>query len=174
MIDYATSYRLLKYIYFIATAPVPWHYVAPFYHRHLAYNQFYISTILQALLKVAYLQITLFYTSKEPIIVRQYFLLAIILNLENNPIPILDLYRQLTLRECNLSALALTPKRKPSGLKNYNNFNKVNTNNILFFINYITTDKQVKGLPPIKIKIWDAEMFAKMVAQEPSKYYCFL
>ena len=30
---------------------------------------------------------------------------------------------------------------EPSGLKNYNNFNKVNTNNILFFINYITIDK---------------------------------
>ena len=93
------------------------------------------------MLKVAYLQITLFYTSKEPIIVRQYSLLAIILNLKNNLILTLYLRRQLTLRECNLSALALTPKRKPSGLKNYNNFNKVNTDNILSFINYTTMDK---------------------------------
>ena len=62
-------------------------------------------------------------------------------NLENNPIPILTLRRQLTLKKFNLSALALTPKGRPSGLKNYNNFNKVNTNNILFFINYTTIDK---------------------------------
>ena len=75
------------------------------------------------------------------------------LNLENNLIPIFYLHRQLILGEFNLLALALTLKGKPSGLKNYNNFNKVNTNNILFFINYITTDKQVKGLLPIKIKI---------------------
>ena len=63
------------------------------------------------------------------------------LNLKNNPIPILTLHRQLTLEEFNLSALALTPKGRPSGLKNYNNFNKVDTDNILSFINYITTDK---------------------------------
>ena len=65
----------------------------------------------------------------------------------------LTLYRQLTLKEFNLLALALTPKGRPSGLKNYNNFNKVNTNNISSFINYTTIDKQVKGLLPIKIKI---------------------
>ena len=53
----------------------------------------------------------------------------------------LYLRRQLTLKEFNLLALALTPKGKPSGLKDYNNFNKVDTNNILSFINYITTDK---------------------------------
>ena len=47
------------------------------------------------------------------------------LNLKNNLIPILNLRRQLTLGEFNLLALALTP----------------NTNNILLFINYITTDK---------------------------------
>ena len=34
--------------------------------------------------------------------------------------PILNLRRQLTLKEFNLLALALTSKRKPSGLKNYN------------------------------------------------------
>ena len=62
-------------------------------------------------------------------------------NPENNPIPIFYLRRQLILGEFDLLALALTPKGKPSGLKNYNNFNKVNTNNILSFINYITTDK---------------------------------
>ena len=51
------------------------------------------------------------------------------------------LRRQLILGEFNLLALALTPKGKPSGLKDYNNFNKVDTDNILFFIDYITTDK---------------------------------
>ena len=51
------------------------------------------------------------------------------------------LHRQLISGEFNLSALALTLKGKPSGLKDYNDFNKVNTDNILFFINYITTDK---------------------------------
>ena len=75
------------------------------------------------------------------------------LNPENNLISILILRRQLTLKEFNLLALALTFKGWLSGLKNYNNFNKVNTDNILFFINYITIDKQVKGLLPIKIKI---------------------
>jgi len=84
--------------------------------------------------------ISYLYTSKEPIIVRQYSLLATILNLKNNPIPILNLQRQLILGEFNLLALALTPK-------------EVDTNNILSFINYITIDKQVKGLLPIKIKI---------------------
>ena len=63
------------------------------------------------------------------------------------------LRRQLILGEFNLLALALTPKEKPSGLKDYNDFNKVDTDNILFFINYITINKQAKGLPPIEIKI---------------------
>ena len=63
------------------------------------------------------------------------------LNLKNNLIPILNLRRQLTLGEFNLLALALTPKGKPSGLKDYNNLNKVDTDNILSFINYTTTDK---------------------------------
>ena len=62
-------------------------------------------------------------------------------NPENNLIFIFYLHRQLILREFNLLALALTPKGKPSGLKDYNNLNKVNTDNILSFINYITTDK---------------------------------
>ena len=53
----------------------------------------------------------------------------------------LTLRRQLTLEEFNLLALALTPKGRPSGLKNYNNFNKVDTDNISSFINYTTTDK---------------------------------
>ena len=75
------------------------------------------------------------------------------LNLKNNLISIFNLRRQLTLGEFDLLALALTPKGKPSGLKNYNNLNKVDTNNILSFINHITTDKQVEGLLPIKIKI---------------------
>ena len=51
------------------------------------------------------------------------------------------LRRQSILGEFNLLALALTLKGKPSNLKNYNNLNKVNTNNILSFINYTTTDK---------------------------------
>ena len=63
------------------------------------------------------------------------------LNLKNNLILILNLRRQLILGEFNLLTLALTPKGKPSDLKNYNNLNKVNTDNILSFINYITTDK---------------------------------
>jgi len=50
------------------------------------------------------------------------------LNLKNNPIPILNLQRQLILGEFDLLALALTPK-------------ETDTNNILSFINYITTDK---------------------------------
>ena len=62
-------------------------------------------------------------------------------NLKNNLIPILTLCRQLTLKKFNLLALALTLKERPSGLKNYNNFNKVDTDNILSFINYTTTDK---------------------------------
>ena len=53
----------------------------------------------------------------------------------------LTLHRQLTLKEFNLLALALTFKGRPSGLKNYNNFNKVDIDNILSFINYITIDK---------------------------------
>ena len=105
------------------------------------------------LLEAACLQVTLLYTFKEPIIVRQYSLLATILNPENNPIPIFYLHRQLILGEFNLLALALTPKRKPSGLKDYNDLNKVNINNISSFINYITTDKQVERLLPIEIKI---------------------
>ena len=57
------------------------------------------------------------------------------------------------LREFNLLALALLPKGKYSSLKNYNSLNKININNILSYINYITTDKQTERLLPIKIKI---------------------
>ena len=63
------------------------------------------------------------------------------LNLKNNLILIFNLHCQLILKEFNLLALVLNPKGEPSGLKNYNNLNKVDTNNILFFIDYITTDK---------------------------------
>ena len=63
------------------------------------------------------------------------------LNLKNNPIPIFNLHCQLTLKEFNLLALVLNPKGEPSGLKDYNNLNKVDTDNISSFINYITTDK---------------------------------
>jgi len=74
-------------------------------------------------------------------------------NLKNNPIPTLNLRRQSIPGEFDSSALALTPKGKPSGLKDYNNLNKEDTDNILFFINYITTNKQVEGLLLIKIEI---------------------
>ena len=62
-------------------------------------------------------------------------------NPKNNPIPILNLRRQSILGEFDLLALALTPKRKPSGLKDYDDLKGVDTNNILSFIDYITTDK---------------------------------
>jgi hypothetical protein len=96
------------------------------------------------LLEAVCLQIT--FTFKEPTIVRRYPLLATILNLKNNLIPILSLRRQSILKEFDLLTLALTPKGKPSGLKDYNNLNKidinkVDTNNVLSFINYIITDK---------------------------------
>ena len=74
-------------------------------------------------------------------------------NLKNNLIPIFYLHRQSILGEFDLLTLALTPKGKPSGLKDYNDLNKIDTNNILSFINYTTTDKQVERLLPIKIKI---------------------
>ena len=91
--------------------------------------------------EVVYLWVASLYTSKEPIIVRQYSLLATIVNLKNNPTPILNLRCQSILGEFDLLALVLAPKGKPSGLKDYNNFNKVDTNNILSFIDYIITDK---------------------------------
>ena len=53
----------------------------------------------------------------------------------------LYLHRQSTLKEFNLLVLALTLKGKPSSLKDYNNFNKVDTHNVLCFINYIAIDK---------------------------------
>jgi len=62
------------------------------------------------------------------------------LNLKNNLIPILKPQHQLVLGGFNLLALALTPKGKPSGLKDYDDY-KGDINNILSFINYITTDK---------------------------------
>ena len=52
-----------------------------------------------------------------------------------------NLRRQLTLEEFNLLVLVLPLKVEPSGLKNHNNLNKVDTNNISFFINYTTIDK---------------------------------
>ena len=65
----------------------------------------------------------------------------VIPTLKNNLTPILNLYCQLILKEFNLLALVLAPKGKPSGLKDYNNFNKVDTNNISSFINYTTINK---------------------------------
>ena len=85
------------------------------------------------------------------------------LNSKNNLIPISKPQHQSVPGGFNLLTLALTPKGKPSGLKDYNN-HEGDINNILSFINYITMDKQAEGLLPIKIEIWDAEMFIKMVA----------
>ena len=62
-------------------------------------------------------------------------------NPKNNLILILNLRRQSIPGEFDLLALALTPKGKPSGLKDYDNLNEVDIKNILSFINYITTDK---------------------------------
>jgi hypothetical protein len=62
-------------------------------------------------------------------------------NLKNNLIPILNPRRQSILGGFDLLALALTPKRKLGGLKDYNNLNEVDIDNVLSFINYITTDK---------------------------------
>ena len=84
---------------------------------------------------------------------RWYSLLAIISNLKNNLIPIFNLRRQSIPGEFDLLVLALTPKGKPSGLKDYNNFSEMDTNNVLFFINYIIINKQAKGLLLIEIKI---------------------
>ena len=84
-------------------------------------------------------------------------------NLKNNPVPISDRRRQLIPGEFNLLVLALTPKGKPSGLKDHYGLNKINTGNILSFINHITTDKQVEGQLPIEIEIRDAEIFVKRV-----------
>jgi len=63
------------------------------------------------------------------------------LNLKNNLIPILNPRCQLILGGFNLLTIALIPKGKPSGLKDYNDLNKVDIDNVLSFINYITTDK---------------------------------
>jgi hypothetical protein len=96
------------------------------------------------------------------------------LNPKNNLIPTSNLQRQSIPGGFDLLALALTPKRKPSGLKDYDDPNKVDINNVLSFINYITIDKQAEGLLPIKIEIRDAEIFVKMVIREPDKYYRLL
>ena len=70
------------------------------------------------------------YTSKEPTIVRQCSLLATILNLKNNLIPILNPQRQLILGGFNLLALALSSKERPSGLKDYDDLNKIDIINV--------------------------------------------
>jgi len=75
------------------------------------------------------------------------------LNPKNNLIPILSLQRQLIPGEFDLLALALTPEGKPSGLKDYNNFNETDIDNVLSFIDYIIIDKQAEGLPLIEIEI---------------------
>jgi len=95
------------------------------------------------------------------------------LNSKNNLIPISKPQHQSVPGGFNLLTLALTPKGKPSGLKDYNN-HKGDINNVLSFINYTTIDKQAEGLLPIKIKIRDAKIFVKIVAREPNKYYRLL
>lgn len=95
-------------------------------------------------------------------------------NPKNNPIPILNLRCQSTPEEFDSSALVLNPEGEPSGLKDYDDLNEVDTDNVSSFIDYTTTDKQAEGLPPIEIEIRDAETFAKMVAREPDKYYRLL
>jgi len=62
------------------------------------------------------------------------------LNSKNNPMPISKPRHQSVPGGFDLLALALTPKGKPSSLKDYNNY-KGDIDNILSFINYITTDK---------------------------------
>ena len=74
-------------------------------------------------------------------------------NLKNNPIPTLNLQHQSIPGKFNLLALASTFERKPNSLKDYNNLNKIDTNNVLSFIDYITIDKQVEGLLFIEIEI---------------------
>src|SRR6266700_5616301 len=119
------------------------------------------------------------------------------LSLKSNPIPQLNLRRQSIPGEFNSSTLALTPKGKPSGLKesqlqvppstqhhlkddksqlaqqdrytpigigdHNDDLNEIDTRDILSFINYIATEKQLKGQPPIEIKIQNAKMFVQMV-----------
>ena len=63
------------------------------------------------------------------------------LNPKNNPIPTLSLWRQSIPGEFDLLALALTPKGKPNGLKDYDNLNEIDTDNVSSFIDYITIDK---------------------------------
>jgi len=61
-------------------------------------------------------------------------------NLKNNPIPILKPRHQSVPGGFDLLTLALTPKGKPSGLKDYDDY-KGDINNVLSFIDYITMDK---------------------------------
>jgi len=94
-------------------------------------------------------------------------------NSKNNLIPTSKPRHQSVPGGFDSSALALTPEGKPSGLKDYDD-HEGDINNVSSFIDYTTTDKQAEGLPPIEIEIRDAEMFAKMVAREPDKYYRLL
>jgi hypothetical protein len=59
----------------------------------------------------------MFISNLYTIIIRQYFLLATILSPKSNLIPQPNLQRQLILGEFNLLTLVLTPKGKPSSLK---------------------------------------------------------
>ena len=74
-------------------------------------------------------------------------------NPKNNPTPILNLRCQSIPGEFDSPALVLAPEGKPSGSKDYDDFNEVDTNNVSSFIDYTTTDKQAEGLLFIEIEI---------------------
>jgi len=112
-IDRATSCKLLEYIRSIAIAPVPWHYVAPFFLP--------LTPSLRPILRLydttGAARSSVSTSNLRIIIVRRYSLLATMSSLKSNPIPQLNLRRQSIPGEFNLLTLALTPKGKPSGLE---------------------------------------------------------
>jgi len=113
-INYVTSYGLLKYIHLAATVPRP---------VTLHYTFFFLP-LTPSLQPILYLYNTagaarssISTSNLHTIIVRQYSLLATILSPKSNLIPQPNLQRQSIPEEFNLLTLALTPKGKPSGLK---------------------------------------------------------
>ena len=112
-IDRATSYRLLEYIRSAATVPRPVTLRCAFffYHRHLAYDQFYVYDTTGAA------RSSVSTSNLRTTIVRRYSLLATMSSPKSNPIPRPNLRRQSIPGEFNSSTLALTPEGKPSGLK---------------------------------------------------------
>jgi cell division FtsZ-interacting protein ZapD len=107
------SYKLLKYIYSAATVP----------HLMILYYAFFLP-LTPSLQLILYLYNTvgaakssIFISNFYTTIVKRYSLLATMLSLKSNLIPQPNLQRQLILGEFNLLTLALTPKGKPSDLK---------------------------------------------------------